>query len=63
MWAHVGPFKKEKEKMLAMKPGQKVNKFPGLGLITSKSILSTSGVKNIPKAFKIPAEKEKFLEF
>ena len=63
MWAHVYPFIKEKEKMLAMKPGQKVNKFPGLGLITSKSILSTSGVKNIPKAFKIPAEKEKFLEF
>jgi hypothetical protein len=25
-----------KEKMLALKPGQKVNKFPGSGFITNK---------------------------
>ena len=49
MWAHVYPFIKEKEKMLAMKPGQKVNKFPGSGFVTNKRFLSTSGVKNIPK--------------
>ena len=58
MWAHGYPFIKEREKMLAMKPGQRVDKFPGSGYITNKPILSTSGLKNIPKAFKIPAEKE-----
>ena len=63
MWAHDYPFIKEKEKMLAMKPGQKVNKFPGSGFITNKPILSTSDVKYIPKSFKIPQEKEKFLLF
>ena len=62
MWAHGYPFIKEREKMLAMKPGQRVDKFPGSGYITNKPILSTSGLKNIPKAFKIPAEKEKFLD-
>ena len=42
MWAHDYPFKKIREKMLAMKPGQKVNKFPGSGFITeSNSIPKT----------------------
>ena len=36
MWAHDYPFKKIREKMLALKPGQKVNKFPGSGYITNK---------------------------
>lgn len=63
MWAHDYPFKKIREKMLAMKPGQKVNKFPGSGFITNKVNLATSGLKNVPQAFQIPDEKEKFLEF
>ena len=36
LWAHDYPFKKIREKMLAIKPGQKVNKFPGSGYITNK---------------------------
>ena len=36
MWAHDYPFKKIKEKMLAMKKGQRINKFPGSGFITNK---------------------------
>ena len=63
MWAHDYPFKKIREKMLAMKPGQKVNKFPGSGFITNKVNLATSGLKNVPQAFQIPDEKAKFLEF
>ena len=63
MWAHDYPFKKIRDKMLAMKPGQKVNKFPGSGFITNKVNLATSGLKNVPQAFQIPKEKEKFLEF
>ena len=54
MWAHDYPFKKIREKMLAMKPGQKVNKFPGSGFITNKVNLATSGLKNVPQAFQIP---------
>ena len=36
LWAHDYPFKKIRDKMLAIKPGQKVNKFPGSGYITNK---------------------------
>ena len=36
LWAHDYPFKKIREKMLDIKPGQKVNKFPGSGYITNK---------------------------
>ena len=63
MWAHDYPFKKIREKMLAMKPGQKVNKFPGSGFITNKVNLATSGLKNVPQAFQIPDEKEQFIQF
>ena len=107
MWAHDYPFKKIREKMLGMRPGQKVNKFismiiimmvmitimmmmmmqvnkfPGSGFITNKVNLATSGLKNVPQvmmmmmiimtmimmmmnvpqAFQIPEEKEKFLQF
>ena len=63
MWAHDYPFKKIRDKMLSMKPGQKVNKFPGSGFITNKVNLATTGLKNVPKAFSIPKEKEEFLEF
>ena len=61
MWAHDYPFKKIRDKMLNMKPGQKVNKFPGSGFITNKVNLATSGLKNVPQAFQIPADKEEFL--
>ena len=61
MWAHDYPFKKIREKMLNMKPGQKVNKFPGSGFLTNKVNLATSGLKNVPQAFQIPADKEEFL--
>lgn len=63
MWAHDYPFKKIREKMLKMKPGQKVNKFPGSGYITNKVNLATSGLKNVPQAFQLPKEKEMFLEY
>ena len=63
MWAHDYPFKKIRDKMLNMKPGQKVNKFPGSGFITNKVNLATSGLKNVPQAFQIPADKEEFLNY
>ena len=33
MWAHDYPFKKIREKMLGMRPGQKVNKFISMIII------------------------------
>jgi len=63
LWAHDYPFKRIREKMLKIKPGQKVNKFPGSGFITNKVNLATSGLKNVPPAFSIPSEKDKLLEY
>jgi len=63
MWAHDYPFKKIREKMLKMKKGQKVNKFPGSGYITNKVNLATSGLRHVPPAFSIPKEKEQLLEY
>ena len=36
LWAHDYPFKKLRERMLGLRPGQRVNKFPGSGYITNK---------------------------
>jgi len=63
MWAHDYPFKKIRDRMLKLKPGQRVNKFPGSGYITNKVNLATSGLKNVPQAFQLPKEKEMFLEY
>jgi len=63
LWAHDYPFKKIRDKMLAIKPGQKVNKFPGSGYITNKVNLATSGLKNVPPAFSLPHEKDKLLAY
>ncbi|KAJ8308800.1 hypothetical protein KUTeg_013674 [Tegillarca granosa] len=40
-----------------------VNHFPGSGYITSKVSLAQTQSKYIPKAFKIPTEKDKFLTY
>lgn len=40
-----------------------VNHFPGSGFITAKMNLATSELKHIPKAFHLPREKDKFLEY
>jgi len=63
LWAHDYPFKKVRDRMLRLKPGQRVNKFPGSGYITNKVNLATSGLKNVPQAFQIPKEKNLFLEY
>jgi len=63
MWAHDYPFKKIRPIMEKMRPGQRVNKFPGSGYITNKVNLATSGIHNVPPAFKMPKEKEKLLTY
>lgn len=63
LWAHDYPFTKIKPKVLAMKPHQKINHFPGCGFITNKVDLATTKLKAIPSAFKLPKDKEEFMEF
>ncbi|XP_018577054.1 tubulin polyglutamylase TTLL6 isoform X2 [Anoplophora glabripennis] len=63
LWAHEYPFRKLHSQLNNLKPHQKVNHFPGCGYITNKVDLATSGLKYIPPAFKLPVDKEKFLEY
>lgn len=60
VWSHEYPFQAIKNLM----PNQRINHFPGIGFITSKATLSTTPqVPNLLKAFKLPIEKDRFLEY
>jgi len=63
MWAHDYPFVALKDKMMNLRHGQRVNKFPGTGYITNKVYLATSNIANVPPAFQIPKDKHKALAF
>ncbi|KAF0296186.1 Tubulin polyglutamylase TTLL7 [Amphibalanus amphitrite] len=63
LWSHPYPFRIYNDTLIARKSHQKVNHFPGSGFITSKVELSTSGIKHIPIAFKMPKEKEQLLDY
>lgn len=63
LWAHDYPFTKLRANLSVLKPHQRVNHFPGCGFITNKVDLSTTDLKYIPKAFKLPGDVEKFKEF
>lgn len=63
LWAHDYPFRTLSTQLKSLKPHQKVNHFPGCGYITNKVDLAISGLKYIPPAFKLPAGKEKLLEY
>lgn len=60
MWAHDYPFRTLYPKLHQMKSHQRVNHFPACGFITNKVDLSTSDLKYIPKAFRLPEDREKF---
>ncbi|CRL00246.1 CLUMA_CG013519, isoform A, partial [Clunio marinus] len=59
LWAHDYPFTKLRSLMTTLKPHQKVNHFPGCGFITNKIDLSTTKLKYIPMAFKLPNDADK----
>ncbi|EAT45971.1 AAEL002775-PA [Aedes aegypti] len=61
LWAHDYPFRKVN--LYRLKPHQLVNHFPGSGYITNKVDLSTTEMKYIPKAFKLPSEEDKFRKY
>ncbi|XP_055607236.1 probable tubulin polyglutamylase ttll-15 [Uranotaenia lowii] len=61
LWAHDYPF--GKLNLNHLKPHQLVNHFPGSGYITNKVDLSTTKIKYIPRAFKLPSEAEQLRKF
>ncbi|CAA94900.3 putative tubulin polyglutamylase ttll-15 [Caenorhabditis elegans] len=66
MWHHEYSFTQEPFKTLIKNasPNQIVNHVPGSGFYTSKVQLATSDLSNgVPKAFQLPAEKSKLLEY
>ncbi|KAK7100753.1 probable tubulin polyglutamylase ttll-15 [Littorina saxatilis] len=63
LWAHDYPFKTLSKELAHLKKYQKVNHFPGSGFITNKVSLATSKMKFIPKAFKLPSQKDQFVAF
>uniref|UniRef100_A0A1I7T4J6 Tubulin--tyrosine ligase-like protein 9 n=1 Tax=Caenorhabditis tropicalis TaxID=1561998 RepID=A0A1I7T4J6_9PELO len=66
MWHHEYSFTQEPFKTLIKNasPNQIVNHVPGSGYYTSKVQLATSELSfGVPKAFQLPEEKEKLLEF
>lgn len=63
LWSHDYPFRVLYPHLHRLKPHQKVNHFPGTGYITTKVDLATSDSKYIPKAFKLPQNKDQFLKY
>ncbi|XP_061172452.1 probable tubulin polyglutamylase ttll-15 [Saccostrea echinata] len=63
LWSHEYPFEQLAKKISDLKPHQKVNHFPGSGYITNKVSLAVSNNPYIPRAFKIPKEKDKFYQY
>lgn len=63
LWAHDYPYRALYPRLHQLKSHQRVNHFPGCGFITNKVDLATTDLKYIPKAFKLPAEREKFVAY
>ncbi|XP_065176450.1 probable tubulin polyglutamylase ttll-15 [Sycon ciliatum] len=57
LWSYEYPFSGGwRAAIHKMRHPQKVNHFPGSGFITNKMSLSTSKIKYLPKAYKIPSD-------
>lgn len=64
MWAHDYPFNKLSTiDFKNLRPCQWVNHIPGCGYITNKVDLSTTKIKYIPRAFKMPDQERELLEY
>lgn len=63
LWAHDYPFRVLYPKMHHLKPHQRVNHFPGCGFITNKVDLATTESKYVPKSFRIPEDRKKFMDY
>ena len=63
LWSHDYPFYQFYDIMLNLRKDQRVNHFPGSGFITNKPNLATFSNQYIPKAFKMPDQKDELLEY
>ncbi|KAM7360083.1 tubulin tyrosine ligase-like 15 [Cochliomyia hominivorax] len=63
LWAHDYPFIKMKQRMKTLEKFQVVNHFPGCGFITNKVDLSTTSLPFLPRAFRLPSERDIFLNY
>lgn len=63
LWSHDYPFKTLMKELAHLKKHQRVNHFPGSGFVTNKVSLATSKMNFIPRAFKLPVDKDQFLAF
>ncbi|KAH8383862.1 hypothetical protein KR009_010933, partial [Drosophila setifemur] len=62
LWAHDYPFPSMSH-LKQLGQHQVVNHFPGCGFLTNKVDLCTSQLPFLPRAFRLPAEREEFLEY
>ncbi|XP_067680805.1 probable tubulin polyglutamylase ttll-15 isoform X1 [Haliotis asinina] len=60
LWSHDYPFIAFAKSLSNLKPHQRVNHFPGSGYITNKASLASTKMQFIPRAFKVPYDKDKF---
>lgn len=63
LWAHSYPFITFYPQLIQLLPHQRVNHIPGVSYIASKNQLAKLELKAIPKAFKLPNDKQEFLEY
>ncbi|XP_020287030.1 tubulin polyglutamylase TTLL7 isoform X2 [Pseudomyrmex gracilis] len=63
LWAHDYPFRVLFASLNRLQEHQLVNHFPGCGYITNKVDLSTSHGRYIPAAFKMPDDRQAFLDY
>ncbi|CAK9807979.1 Probable tubulin polyglutamylase ttll-15 [Anthophora plagiata] len=63
LWAHDYPFRTLNSSLSKLHAHQRVNHFPGCGYITNKVDLSTTKGRYVLPAFKIPEQRDEFLEY
>ncbi len=64
MWSYKYPFGEQKEGLRNLKIHQKYNHFPFITFLTAKSYLATHvDSEYIPKAFRIPQDREEFQSY
>nr|CAD7456827.1 unnamed protein product [Timema tahoe] len=63
LWAHDYPFRALQPLLRNLKPHQKVNHFPGCGYITNKVDLAMTELPYIPRAFRLPGDKDKLMVY
>ncbi|XP_034238966.1 probable tubulin polyglutamylase ttll-15 isoform X3 [Thrips palmi] len=62
LWSHPYPFT-ILPALKHLKPHQKVNHFPGSGFITNKANLATMDIPHVPKAFRLPKDRELLFDY